>query len=239
MIGVIDDHAARLQKAGAQNGVADEGGNTHALPIFLAAAGLCGCGVWLDVEVFQVVCDGEGLVGLALLAHAVGPVGHGEVGPVVVALFKLGPGVLQDLLPGLVAEQLPERGGGDLDTVVVVRAIGLGDGQQGVAQLDQFEIEGLERLEGFLVVAGPGAAFGAQGGDVLVDLRQLGFDEVVDGGEEGLVGQAGIVEPERVAARTGRDRPVDRGLAAALAVLCRTSTTLSARDNHLGRFSGR
>jgi hypothetical protein len=25
----------------------------------------------------------------------------------------------------------------------------------------------------------------------------------------------------------------------ALAQLCRTSTTLSARDNHLGRFSGR
>ena len=77
------------------------------------------------------------------------PVGHREVGPVVVALFQLGPGVLQDLLPGLVAEQLPERGGGDLDAVVVVRAIGLGDCQQGVAQLDQFELEGLERLEVF------------------------------------------------------------------------------------------
>ena len=189
MIGVIDDHAARLQKAGTQNGVTDEGGNTHALPIFLAAAGLCGFGVWLDIEVLQIVGDGQRLVGFAFLAHAVGPVGQGEVGPVVGASFQVGPGVFQDLLPGLVAEQLPERSGSDLDAVVVVGAIGLGDGQQGVAQLDQFKLEGLERFEGFLVVAGPGAAFGAQGGDVLVNVLQLWFDVVVDGGEEGLVGQ--------------------------------------------------
>ena len=163
--------------------------------------------------------DRERLVGLALLAHAVGPVGYGEVGPVVVAFFQLGPGILQDFLPGLVADQLPKRGGGDLDAIVMVRAIGLGDGQQGVTQLIQFEFEGLVRLEVLLVIAGPGAAFGAQGGDVLADLLQLWLDEIVDDSEEGLVGQAGIVEPERVAARAGRDRPVDRGFAAALAVL--------------------
>ncbi|MNI72918.1 hypothetical protein D3C85_1494520 [compost metagenome] len=48
--------------------------------------------------------DGEGFVVLALLAHAIWPVGHGEMSPVVVALFQLGPGVFQDLLPGLMAE---------------------------------------------------------------------------------------------------------------------------------------
>ena len=119
-----------------------------------------------DIEVLEVVGDGERLVGLALLAHAVGPIGHGEMRPVVVALLELGPGVLQQLLPGLVAEELPERRGGDLDAVVVVRAIGRGDLQQCVAQLDQFQLEGLERLERLLVVARAGAALVAQRGGI-------------------------------------------------------------------------
>ena len=82
----------------------------------------------------------------------------------------------------------------------MVRAIGLDDCQQSVAQLDEFELKGLDRLEGFLVVAGAGAGFGAQRGDVLADLLKLRLDEIVDGREEGLVGEAGVVEPERVAA---------------------------------------
>ena len=65
-------------------------------------------------------------------------------------------------------------------------------------QLEQFELERLERLEGLLLIARPGAGIGSQGSDVLVDLLQLRLDAVVDGGEEGPVGQAGIVEPDCV-----------------------------------------
>ena len=49
---------------------------------------------------------------------------HGEVGPVVFALLEFVPGFFEDGLPGFVAEELPEGGGGDLDAVVEVGAVG-------------------------------------------------------------------------------------------------------------------
>jgi len=89
--------------------------------------------------------DGEALVSLALLTHALGPVVHGQVRPVVVAFFQLGPGVLEHLLPGLVAEQRPQRRGADLHAVVVVGLVGGRELEQGVTQLGQIQFEGLQR----------------------------------------------------------------------------------------------
>jgi hypothetical protein len=97
--------------------------------------------------------DGQGLVGFALFAYSVGPVSHGQVSPVVVALLQLDPGVFQDLLPGFVTEQWPERRSRDLYAVVEVRLVGGRQLEQGVAQLDQLQLEGLQGLKLLFVVA--------------------------------------------------------------------------------------
>src|SRR6266542_4289645 len=53
---------------------------------------------------------------------------------------------------------------------------------------------------------------------MLAYLRQLRLDEVVDAGIQRLVGQAMVVQPERVAARWRGEWPIYRCLAAALGV---------------------
>ena len=117
---------------------------------------------------FVAVGDGEGAVLGAFGDDAFGPDAVGEVGPVVVAAFELLPGGFEDFLPGLVAEVLPQRGGGDLHAVVEVGLPEFGDlfegGLEG-AQLAELGAEGLQ----FAVVLR--AAVGAVGEGVA-----LGFD---------------------------------------------------------------
>ena len=64
--------------------------------------------------------DRHGLVRLALLSNSVRPVIHGQMCPVVIALLQLLPGLLQNLLPRLVAKQRPKRCGGDLHTIIMI-----------------------------------------------------------------------------------------------------------------------
>ncbi len=90
------------------------------------------------------VADGEGAVLGAFGDHPFGPYAVGEVGPVVVAVFELLPGVFEDFLPGLVAEVFPEGGGGDLDAVVEVGLPVFGNGFEGALQGAEFFLEGGE-----------------------------------------------------------------------------------------------
>ncbi len=147
--------------------------------------------------------DGQRLVGLALLADPLRPVVHGQVRPIVVPLLQLGPGLFEHLLPGLVSEERPERGSTDLDSIIVIGLVGRRNSEQRVAQLDQLQFEGLQRLELLFVVPRAGRPLVPQRRHVSADLPQLGLDEVVDGGIERLAGEARVVEPQRVAAGCG------------------------------------
>ena len=162
------------------------------------------------------VCDGEGAVFGTFGDDALGPDAVGEVGPVVVAAFELLPGVFEDFLPGIMAEVLPEGGGGDLDAVVEVGLPEFGDGFEGVfkgAQLGELGVEGFE--PGVVLRA---AAFAVREGVALGGhLARLLLD-AVDAAQEGLVVEAVVVEPEGVDARGGGARPVEWLLAEALAV---------------------
>src|SRR5262245_42097001 len=109
----------------------------------------------------MVVRDGERLVGLAFLFHALGPVSHGEMRPVVVALLQLVPRLLQELLPRFVSGQRPQWRSSNLYAVVVIRAIRGGDAQQGVAQLDQLLLQILRDLQRLSLLARPVGALGA------------------------------------------------------------------------------
>ena len=82
--------------------------------------------------------DGEGFVLLALFLDAVGPEAVGEVRPVVVAFFELRPGVFELLLPRLEAEEFPEWGGGDLNTVVEVGLPEWGEALELVLEVAEF-----------------------------------------------------------------------------------------------------
>ncbi len=131
---------------------------------------------------------------------AVGPDGEGEVGPVVVAFFQFLPGVLEDFLPGFVAEEFPQGGGGDLDAVVQVRfPRQMRNPQQFFAEGNQLGAQVLQTFE-FVAVFGGGAV--AQGfldpGQVGLDFFELGRYEVVDDAEQGLVGQPVVVDPDGV-----------------------------------------
>ncbi len=53
----------------------------------------------LNIQMLQVVGDGQRFVGLAFGADAVGPDAVGEVRPVVVAGFEGGPAFFEALLP--------------------------------------------------------------------------------------------------------------------------------------------
>jgi hypothetical protein len=76
------------------------------------------------------------------------------VGPVVVALLELRPGLLEHLLPELVAEEGPERGRADLHAVVVVGPVGRRDDEELVAEILELRVQGLQGLEPPLVVPG-------------------------------------------------------------------------------------
>ncbi|MNJ61746.1 hypothetical protein D3C77_575510 [compost metagenome] len=76
--------------------------------------------------------------------------------------------------------------------------------EQGVSQLDQLQLEGLQRLELLLIVTRAGSSLVAQRHHVIADLLEFGFDKVVDRGVERLAGEAGVIDPQRVAAGDGR-----------------------------------
>ena len=141
---------------------------------------------------------GERFVGLALLAHALRPVVHGQVRPVVVAFFQLGPGVFEHLLPWLVAEQWPKRRSADLNAIVVAGLIGRCELEQGVAQLDQLQLEGLQGFELLLIVTRAGRSLVAQRRHVSANLFELGLDEVIDRRVERLAGKTRVIDPHRV-----------------------------------------
>ena len=171
-------------------------------------------------EVFQAVGDGEGAVGFALFADAGGVERVGEVGPVVVASVEFLPGLLQRLAPFGEEEELPEGRGGDLHAVVEVGLPARGPVGEFVAQGEEFGAEGFGLGE---VVAGLASAFagvvhGPQPHQILLDLADFGFHELLEALVERVGREAVIVNPERVVAAGGGERPVDGRLPAALGI---------------------
>ena len=101
------------------------------------------------------------------------------------------------------AEQRPQRRGGDLYAVVVVGVVLGGNLQQAVFEVADFVVLLLLGFQGLFFIAAAIGAFGAQFVQAAGQVFEFGVQEVVDGGVEGLVAEGGVIQPQGVVAGEG------------------------------------
>ena len=86
--------------------------------------------------------DGKTAVFMAGFDNAVWPDGKRQVGPVVLAGFEIVPGFFELGFPRAVLEKFPEGGCRDLDAVVEIGTPELGDAEEFISKIREFEFEG-------------------------------------------------------------------------------------------------
>ena len=171
-------------------------------------------------DLFEAVGDGEAGVGDAFGHDSLGPEVHGQVSPVVITVDQFVPDLLAFLLPRLVLrDESPERG--EVDDHAVVQ-VGIPQRRDPLDLFDHRGQFGDELLLVFdLLALRPsrlGPRFAPQPIQLLPLVVQLRLDVFVQDLEEGVLGEAVVVEPDRVGCRRRRELPVDRSFATTLCV---------------------